>query len=196
MKHIFLILAVIFVLANASPLCQAQDNQSYCSKPPKPRVNIQLEISLRDKDKLPVEGEEIYLRLSFKNVSNTNQEFLLDDHSEYYGVEEYPFGLFAKVWDNSGKIVTQRDDLCDGWFSSDCDGGRVEIVEPQPGDIIMLKPNEKITRIIPLNSLLAKCFASPESEDLRAGKNKVQLRLDDIYSNKLEIEVKEKAQGK
>jgi hypothetical protein len=195
MKHILLILLALIVSNNSASLCWAQENESYCSKPPKPRTNIQLEISLRDKTNL-VEGQEIYLRLTFKNVSRINQEFLLDDHSEYYGIEDSPFGLFAKVWNASGKVITRRDDLCDGWFSTDCYGGRVEIVERQPGDFITLKPGETLKRIILLDDLLAKCFASPESEDLLSGKNIVQLRLDNTYSNKLEIEVKNKARQK
>lgn len=187
MKPLFILLAAILLFSNTVFVCKSQTAKS--------ETGIEFEISLQDSSKIPVEGDEIYIAGVFKNVSTDSRTIAILDYelkpNQPKRKLKYPIGLFAKAVDSSGKVLTENTSFSNGWWTSDCDGGAFYLLE-ELGEVVTLKPSEKVTRVIPLNSLLRECFASPKSEDLPAGRNTIQLRLNNLVSNKLEIEVKKK----
>jgi hypothetical protein len=57
----------------------------------------------------------------------------------------------------------------------------------EPGDRIAIPPGKHVTRVVPLDVLLRGCPLLPDG--LPAGRFAVQLRLGDVVSNVLEIDV-------
>jgi hypothetical protein len=150
---------------------------------------IKFEISphfMREEGGAYHEGGPISIRSVFVNAGAKQQSIVLSDHDDYSGTLPFPVGVRAKVWDSLGKVLTENDNSDEGWWTSYYLSAST--YEEKPGDKILLKPGEKVVRIIPLDIMLRGCKGFPNG--VLSGRYTVQLSIEGITSNKTEIMIK------
>ena len=130
------------------------------------------------------EGSALNIRCTFRNKSTKSLTFLLADHSDYHGTLPYPIMMSSRIIDSNGNVLTHTEDFGDWWTSYILSS---QSYQEMPGDRITLRPGEKVIRIVPLKSVLAGLRNLPNG--IKAGKYTVELKLGDIVSNQLHINV-------
>jgi hypothetical protein len=130
------------------------------------------------------EGSALNIRCTFRNESTKALTFLLADHSDYHGTLPYPIRMSARIIDSNGNVLTHTEDVGDWWTSYILSS---QSYREMPGNRVTLRPGENVIRIVPLKSVLAGLRNLPNG--LKAGKYTVELKLGDIVSNPLKINV-------
>ena len=138
----------------------------------------------RERSDYPV-GKPIRISCVFRNISSQAVDLNLKDHDPYSGTLPYPAGLMARVTDASGKVVTFNQTDKNGWWTSFFLVSQVYRAEP--GDVITIPPEGKVTRVVSLDEILSGCDCLPHG--LPSGRFLVQLRIGVLESNPITITV-------
>lgn len=128
-----------------------------------------------------VVGEPIFIKCVFANQGTEPLTLLLKDHDDYHIAWAFPAWVAAKVEDSAGKILTSPNGEEDGFWSAHFLSSTM--MQVAPDDLVSLKPGEEVTKIIPLEKVLA---GSP-AQTLAAGRYVVQLSYGDVLSNELAV---------
>jgi hypothetical protein len=134
------------------------------------------------------QGEPMPVRCVFANPGAQPVTILLRDHDAYLGTLEYPGEMQIHVVDAAGRLVTKNEIDGDGWWNWFYLSSQFSVEEP--GDRITIPPGDHVTRVVHLEDILRGCPGI--SAGLARGRFTVQLRLGNIVSNSLVIDVTSK----
>jgi hypothetical protein len=128
-------------------------------------------------------GKPISVRVELKNKGAKPLTLMLRDHDPYLGTRPYPDSMLLRVSDSNGTVLTGGCGR-DGWWNP----GSVEsqLVVEEPGDRITIPPGKHVTRVIPVDVMLAGCSRLPS---LAPGRFVIQIGLGGAVSNSLALEV-------
>jgi hypothetical protein len=156
---------------------------SYVMASAQPQRELSLALRIEPETSDYVEGQDLPIRLTFRNVSKTQITFTLAENDK-----DPPGFIWARVWDSKGNLLTQNDTLKDGWWTFWVTWSST--YTEKPSDRINLLRGEKYSRTVNLRGLLAGCPGLPRG--LKAGTYRVQLALDPDVSNEIMITIKPK----
>ena len=122
-------------------------------------------------------GRPVLVRCVIENRGAEVREIGLKEQDEYHGTLPYPTSLTITVRDMQGNPFVERWTQYVLWS---------EGFDQLPGDRVALGPGEKVVRIVSIDQIL---IGAPFQLD--AGSYRIQLRLDDVISNELTIEMRE-----
>ncbi len=120
-------------------------------------------------------GKPISIVCRIRNNGDEEVEILLKDHDDYHGTLLFPTTMTVTVWNEQGEILVSDWSSYVLWST---------FFFEMPGDRIKLKPEEEITRFVPLGEIL-----KGSSMSLDSGVYRIQLKLPEVMSNTLNITV-------
>jgi small nuclear ribonucleoprotein (snRNP)-like protein len=139
----------------------------------------------REEGKPYVVGQRIGIRCKLKNAGSRPVTVVLRDHDPYLGTLRYADNLMVSVQDTAGRVITKCDMNKDGWWTSFALMNQFPVEEP--GDRLTIPPGKHVTRVIDLDDVLGGCPCL--AGRLPVGRFVVQVRIDDVISNQLALEV-------
>ena len=114
---------------------------------------IGFDSELKTTEKTAKDGH-IVIYCSWRNITDKPVLLLLKDHDSHYGKLDYPFGIQIRITNSEGVIVTANSQYKEGWWDFSCYCSQLSKL--MPGDIITLKPKERIIRSFKIDDVLMR----------------------------------------